>query len=121
MGYQESFIGGSKAKFNKLKDVVIENGAEYYEDEGAYVNLVVTLKEDAPPLGKAGNQFLYVCGERYLQSHLSRFLKEKECGGIRIIFSEELSDDVLKYGYEEDKIYPDMETKYFSVKLFDFK
>lgn len=121
MGYQESFIGGSPAKFNKLKDIVIENGVEYYEDEGVYVNLIVTLKKDTPTLGKIGDQFLYVCGERYPQSYLSRFLNEKECEGIRIVFSEELPDDVSKYGYEEDKIYPDMETKYFSVKLFDFE
>lgn len=121
MGYQESFIGGSPAKFNSLRNIVVENGKEYYDDIGVYVHLVITLNKNAPLLGKAGNKFFYVCGERYPQNHLDEFLNEKDCDGARVIFCEELPDHISKNGYDDDKIYPDMKTEYFTVESFDFK
>lgn len=121
MGYQESFIGGSPKKFNLAKRNVLEIGKNYYEDQGVFVGLVVTLNKNTPLLGKKGDKFLYVCGERYLQNHLEEFFNDMDYEGVGVVFCEELPKEVQDNGYDQNSIYPNMVTKYFSVEEFSFE
>jgi hypothetical protein len=119
MGYQESFIGGSKTEFYKLEKQIKFLGENHFSNFGVIIPFIITVKKNGTLLGKDGNKFLYVCGERYPQSHIEEFLSDEnwyEKYDINCIFSEEIIDAV----YDDDLIYSGMETKYVYVENFNF-
>jgi hypothetical protein len=126
MGYQESFVTtDNKEDFNKLVERVRQLGEEHYNDWGAYIPVIITLKQDLKRLSfKAGTQFLYVAGDRAVQYDIRNFLNIKyepykiseygTSGGwedgedmeldftARLIYSEYMPKKIFSKGMEND-------------------
>lgn len=115
MGYQESYVRmKNKKDFNKLVNIFRKVGKDFYEENGAKPVEIITLKK--PIKGNleymchpektykfnAGEKFVYVAGERFLQRNSYNLFNEKIIEGVEIYFTECFpSDDIFK---NNDKI-----------------